>query len=141
MNWLRVLVGGLVAGFVMLVSQIVLHTVVLEEQGTTLIADWAARGLDGSAALEPSIPLTAAIFLLGLLAVWIYAALRSRFGPGPRTALCAGLVVWAASYLYTAVYIHAGVVILPPRMVWLPAAWGFFEVQLATLVGAWLYRE
>ncbi len=141
MNWIRVLVGGVAAGFVMLVSQIVLHTVVLAEQGTALIEDWAARGLDASAALEPSIPLTAGIFMLGGVAVWLYAGLRSRFGPGPRTALCVGLVVWAASYLYTAVYIHAGVVIRPPRMVWLPAAWGFFEVPLATLAGAWLYRE
>ena len=141
MNWARILLGGLAAGFLMLLSQIVLHTVVLVEQGTALVEDWAARGLDASAALEPSIPLTGAIFLLGLVAVWVYAVARARFGPGPRTALYAGLVVWAASYLYTAVYIHAGVVILPPGLVWLPALWGFFEVQLATLMGAWLYRE
>ena len=141
MNWVRILVGGLAAGSVMLLSQIVLHTVVLVEQGTALIEDWAARGLDASAALEPSIPLTGAIFLLGWVAVWLYAAVRGRMGPGPRTALCAGVVVWAASHLYVAVYIHAGVVILPPRLVWLPAVWGFFEVPLATLVGAWIYRE
>ena len=141
MNWARVLTGGLAAGFVMLLSQIVLHTVVLAEQGAALIDDWAARGLDASAALEPSILLTVAIFLLGLVTIWVYAAARPRFGPGPRTAICTAVVVWAASYLYTAVYIQEGVVILPTRLVWLPAVWGFFEVQLATLVGAWLYRE
>jgi hypothetical protein len=140
-NWTRVLVGGVAAGFVMLLSQIVLHAVVLAEEGAALVEDWAARGLDASAALEPSIPLTGAIFLLGLAAVWVYAVSRARFGPGPRAAFGAGLVVWAASYLYTAVYVHAGVVILPPRMVWLPPVWGFFEIQLATFVGALLYRE
>lgn len=141
MNWARVLVGGLAAGLVMLISQIVLHTVVLVDEGKELVADWATRGLDAASALEPSIPLTGAIFLLGLVAVWVYAAIRPRFGPGPRTALFAGLAVWAVSHLFTGVYVYAGIVILPPRMVWLPVAWSLFEVPLATLVGAWLYRE
>ena len=125
----------------MLLSQIVLHTVVLAEQGAALVRDWATRGLDASAVLEPSIPLTAALYLLGFVCIWVYVAARPRFGAGPRTAICVGIVVWSASHLFAAVYIHAGVAILPPRLVWLPAAWTFFEVPLATLVGAWLYRE
>jgi hypothetical protein len=141
MNFTRVLLGGLVAGLVMLLSQIVLHTIVLADQGKKLVADWATRGLDASASLEPSLPLTGAIFLLGLISVWVYAAIRPRFGPGARTAIVAGIVVWAASHLFTGVYVHAGVVIVPSRMVWLPVAWTFIEVQIATLVGAWLYRE
>ena len=141
MNWARVLLGGLAAGFVMLLSQIVLHTVVLLDQGQELVADWEARGLDASAALEPSIPLTGAIFLIGLVAVWVYAAIKPRFGAGVQTALLAGVCVWAVSHLFAGVYVYAGVVILPPRMVWLPVAWTFIEVPLATLVGAWLYRE
>ena len=32
--------------------------------------------------------------------VWLYAAIRPRFGPGPKTAICAGLIVWGLSYLY-----------------------------------------
>jgi hypothetical protein len=140
-NWIRVLVGGLAAGLAMLLSQIVLHTVVLLDEGKELVADWGTRGLDATAALEPSIPLTGAIFLVGLVAVWVYAAIRPRFGPGARTAILAGLAVWAVSHLFTGVYVFAGVVIVPPRMVWLPVAWTFFEVPLATLIGAWLYRE
>ena len=100
-----------------------------------------ARGLDASAALEPSVPLTSAIFMVGLLSVWFYAAIRPRFGPGVRTAAIAAVAVWAGSHLFTGVYVYAGVVIFPPRMVWLPVAWTFFEVQAATLIGAWLYRE
>jgi hypothetical protein len=140
-NWARVLLGGLTAGLVMLLSQIVLHTIVLSDEGNKLVADWAARGLDASAALEPSVPLTAVIFLLGLIAIWVYAAIRPRFGAGARTASFAGLIVWAASHFFTGVYIHAGVVILPPQLVWIPVVWTFFELQLATLIGAWLYRE
>ena len=141
MNWTRIALGGVVAGTVMLFSQIVLHTVVLIDQGTSMVQDWASRGLDASAALEPSIPLTIALYGLGYMSVWVYAAARPRFGPGAKTAICVGVIVWAASHLFTAIYIHAGVVILPPRMVWLPAAWTFIEVPLATAVGGWLYRE
>ncbi len=141
MNWARVVSGGLASGLVMLGSQIALHAGVLGEEARGVVADWATRGLDASAALEPSLPLTAAIFVLGLLSVWVYAAIRPRFGAGPRTAALAAIVVWAGSHLFTGVYVHAGVVILPPRLVWLPVVWTFFEVQLATLVGAWIYRE
>jgi hypothetical protein len=141
MNWMRVVLGGLVAGLVMLASEVVLHSVVLLAQGKALVEDWATRGLDASAALEPSIPLTAAIIMIGLIAVWVYAAIRPRFGAGPRTAFYAGCIVWAASHLFNGVYVHAGIVILPQEMVWLPVGWTFFEVQLATFIGAWLYRE
>jgi hypothetical protein len=33
-------------------------------------------------------------FLVGIFAVWLYAAIRPRYGDGPKTALCAGAVVW-----------------------------------------------
>ena len=140
-QWGRITLCSLLAGTIMLGSQIVLHTIVLSEQGTAMVEDWAERGLDASAVLEPSVPLTVALYLLGFVCIWVYAAARPRFGPGPTTALCAGVVVWAASHLFTAVYIHAGIAILPPRLVWLPAVWTFVEVPLATLAGAWLYRE
>ena len=80
-------------------------------------------------------------FALGVLAVWSYAAMRPRFGPGPQTAVLAGLAVWAMSYLYAGVYVHAGVVILPAKLTWLPVVWSLVEVPVATLAGAWLYKE
>ncbi len=80
-------------------------------------------------------------FALGLLAAWTYAAIRPRFGPGPKTAICAGLAVWAMSYLYAGVYVYAGIVILPAKLAWLPVVWGLVELPLATLAGAWLYKE
>lgn len=141
MNWTRFVLGGFATGTIMLISQIVLHTVVLIEPGTALVRDWATRGLDASAALEPSIPLTLALYGLGFVSLWVYVAMRPRFGPGATTALRVGVVVWAASHLFTAIYVHAGIVILPSRLVWLPAAWTLVEVPLATVVGAWLYRE
>ncbi len=106
-----------------------------------MVDDWAGRGLDASSILEPSVPLTLALYLLGFLSLGVYVVARGSFGPGPRTAVGAGLSVWAASHLFVAVYIQEGIAIVPSRLVWLPAVWTLVEVPLATLAGAWLYRE
>ncbi len=141
MNWKRLSLSAVVAGTMMLLSQIVLHVIVLAKQGTAMVEDWAGRGLDASSILEPSVPLTLALYLLAFVCVWVYVVARRLLGPGPRTALCAGVAVWTVSHLFTAIYIQEGVAILPTRLVWLPAAWTLFEVPLATLAGAWLYRD
>jgi hypothetical protein len=85
--------------------------------------------------------LVAITFALGILAVWTYAAIRPRYGAGPKTAICAGLAVWAMSYFYCGVVVYAGWVIFPPKLVWLPVAWSLVELPVATLAGAWLYKE
>jgi hypothetical protein len=37
--------------------------------------------------------------------------------------------------------VYAGWVIFPPKLVWLPVAWSLVEMPVATLAGAWLYKE
>jgi len=137
----RVIGAGLLAGLIMNVSQFVLHAVVLAGDGAKLMEDWKKLGLN----IEPDpmllLWLVAVTFGLGVMALWTYAAIRPRFGPGPRTAVVAGLAVWALSYFYAGVYVYAGMVILPMKLTWLPVAWSLVEVPVATLVGAWLYKE
>ncbi len=140
-NWGRVIGGGLLAGLVMNISQFVLHAVVLRADGEQLMAEWNKLGLKIE---EDPILLTilmAVTFLLGILAVWTYAGIRPRFGAGPKTALCAGLAVWAMSYFYAGVYVHAGIVVVPMKLVWCPVLWSLIEVPIATMAGAWLYKE
>jgi len=140
-NMGRVIIGGLVAGLVMNVSEAVLHAGVLAADGAKLLEDWKRLGLELD--IRPSLLfwLIGITFVLGILAVWTYAAIRPRFGAGPKTALCAGLAVWAMSYLYAGVYVDAGIVVMPPKLTWLPVAWGLVEIPVATLLGAWVYRE
>ncbi len=137
----RVILGGLVAGLVMNASEAFLHAGVLAADGAKLVEDWKRLGLEMD--IKPSLILwlIGITFVLGILAVWTYAAIRPRFGPGPKTALCAGLAVWAMSYLYAGVYIDAGIVVWPAKLTWLPVVWGLVEVPVATLLGAWVYRE
>src|ERR1039458_5006683 len=35
----------------------------------------------------------------GIALIWIYAAIRPRFGAGAKTAVCAGLAVWVVGVL------------------------------------------
>ncbi|MGH9818299.1 MAG: hypothetical protein ACRD5F_11975 [Candidatus Acidiferrales bacterium] len=142
-NWGRVILGGLVAGLIMNVSEFVLHAIVLGEEGRQLIQEWNRLGLYASAEADPAMLtwLIALTFVLGVLAVWTYAAIRPRYGAGPKTALCAGMAVWAMSYFYAGVYVYAGIGVVPQRLVWIPVIWGLVEMPIATLAGAWLYRE
>jgi len=79
-------------------------------------------------------------FGLGVVLVWLYAAIRPRLGPGVHTAICAGLTIWGLAYLYpnlTAFIIH----LFPRRMLVIQTAWGLVELIVASVAGAWLYRE
>jgi hypothetical protein len=77
---------------------------------------------------------------LGLIGVFLYAAIRPRYGPGPRTALIAALVLWLAAFVPMLVHLAQGGILTGSRMlVVLP--WSAGEVCLACLAGAWVYRE
>jgi hypothetical protein len=89
---------GPVAGLIINTSQTILNVPVL---GTRMQAELAARNLPdvGGAAIGI---LVAMCFGLGLLMVWLYTAVRPRLGPGPKTAVCVGLLVWTLIYLWGA---------------------------------------
>jgi hypothetical protein len=79
-------------------------------------------------------------FLLGIAIVWLYAAMRPRFGPGPKTAAITGVAVWFLAYLYGGIGLMVmGFVSSHTAMISLP--WGFVEVMIAAQVGAYLYKE
>jgi hypothetical protein len=79
-------------------------------------------------------------FLFGIAMVYLYALIRPRVGPGPRAAIIAGLVIWLFAGLF-----HMGgeapMGIFPTRFYVLWTLWWLFEIPIATLAGAWLYRE
>jgi hypothetical protein len=137
-NWGRVLLGGLAAGLVINAGEMVLNLVVFADQMQLMQQEMG---------LEPPSAIWMVIYILlgfagGAIATCLYAAMRPRFGPGPRTALIAGGTVWFlawfwpmvsmapffASYFALSAYVMATV-------------YTFIEVQVAALVGGWLYQE
>jgi hypothetical protein len=80
------------------------------------------------------------VFVLGIAIVWLYAAIRPRFGPGPKTAALTGLIVWFLIWLWS----FGGAAMwgfFPGDLVLIIVFWGLVEVVLAALAGGWLYRE
>ncbi len=78
--------------------------------------------------------------LMGLGLVWLYAAVRPRFGPGPKTAAGVGAFLWLFS-LGFAMAATAPYKLHPPEFMAQFLAWGFVEVQVVAYVGCRLYRE
>lgn len=79
-------------------------------------------------------------FGFGLLSVFVYSAIRPRFGPGPRTALIAGVIMWLSAQV-PLVTIMAELGALTVMQALTGVLWGLGEAVAATLVGARLYRE
>jgi hypothetical protein len=139
MNVARILAGGAIAGLIMNVGEAALHAGVLGNDAEQLYKTLNVPPPSPAANLPV---LIGATFLTGFVAIWLYAAIRPRFGPGPRTAMIAGLTVWILSHVWSGVYLGNGYAgIIPDRLAWLPVIWGFFEATLATLAGAALYKE
>ena len=129
--------GGLLAGLVINIVEFITNGVILRE----------AWGRAMQALGKPAELSTGAIvmfniwgFLLGIAAVWLYAAIRTRYGPGPSTAIRAGLVTWAiAVFLPNLGNYPLG--LFPTGLLLISTVVALVEIVVATLLGAWLYKE
>ena len=132
----RVIVGGLVAGVIMNISEAVLNLVVL---GTATSEALKAHNLPDFTGSEIAI-FMALTLVVGIVLVWLYAAMRPRFGPGPKTAVMAALVVW---FLFDACpsLIFGIMGLFSMTLTLVPIGWSFFETIIAAYVGAMLYSE
>jgi len=79
-------------------------------------------------------------FLMGISMIWLYAAIRPRFGAGPKTAVIAGLLMWFVGYLLSMVP-PIVMDLFPANLMMGSIALGLVEVLVAAQAGAWLYKE
>jgi hypothetical protein len=133
-NWPRVVVCGVISGIV--------WTVLTSLMTAYLSKDFVAA-VPGGRLLKPPGGLVAFLFVvnlvMGIWAMWLYAAIRPRYGPGPKTALITGCSWWAISSCIDATWGSLGFVapsaVLPASAESLPA------LIIAALAGARFYRE
>ena len=107
-NTQKVLLGGLAAGVVLNAIDFVTNTYIL---GARMQAETEAfkPGLSAMMMTGKSIAwYVISDFIVGILLVWTYAAMRPRFGAGGGTAIRAGLLFWVLGCLLTAGYMHMG---------------------------------
>ena len=137
-NWVRVLLGGLVAAVILFLTDGFFHERVVS-------ADWKAlyAGLGSVEPQENAVSLVYfALFELGrgFLSIYLYALMRSCCGPGPKTAALAGLVAWIAfSVTGPAQFIPLG---FYSHALWIKV--GAFQLVtsiIAAIAGAALYKE
>ena len=132
----RVILGGIVAGIIVNAFEFVLNGMLLDKQWTDLMASIN----------RPALGVTEIVyfnvfgFAMGLVAVWTYAAIRPRFGEGPKTAVYAALLTWVTGYVLVDVT-PTIMGIFPMSMTMMLIGVGLVEIVVATLAGAWLYKE
>ena len=132
----RVLLGGLTAGLVLCVGEFILSKPLL---GGMWSAVTEAHNLPpvGLGRIPVFVLLN---LVLGIVLIDLYAAIRPRYGAGPKTALRAGLILWFLVWFY-GYTVGAVMGVWPTQMAVIAAAWGLFEVPLAALAGASVYKE
>lgn len=132
----KVLIGGLLCGLVINISETILNLAVVSGDMTEALK---ARNLPdiGGGAIGGFV---AFAFLLGIGIVWLYAAIRPRFGAGVKTAIIAALVAWLFAYAYPSF----GMMFMgffPMGLTIFTLVWGLVEVILGAIAGAWVYSE
>ncbi len=138
MNLGRIAVGGLAAGVVMFFGDYLVHSVLLKGFWSEAMAMIGRKAGESDMSGMPYF--VAYDLCKGIGAAWLYAAIRPRFGAGIKTALLAGLAVWALT-----VPIPLGGII---PMQWfgrrMALAWALYEIVptlVAAVAAGFLYKE
>jgi hypothetical protein len=135
-NFGRAILGGLVAGVVLNIGEWVLNGVILAKQMTEYTTEHKFPQMTGSA-IGVAMAMT---FVLGVVMIVGYAAIRSRLGAGPKTAIIAALFAWFGAVVYPNV-IGAAFGFIPTNVLLLLLGWEIVEYIIAAIAGAWLYKE
>lgn len=138
-NWGRVVLCGLLTGGVFMAVTAPIFLLALRE--TEYVQALQAARTAAHPRFEPILVAAPLNLAGGIWIMWIYAAIRPRYGPGPKTATVTALAGWLA--VATIELELKSLLLLPislgglavPLAVTLPA------LVVAALVGAWQYQE
>lgn len=136
-NMSRVILGGLVAGVIINIVEWVMNGVILQPQWTEAAK---ALGRSGEISAKQIAAFNVWGFTAGLMTIWLYAAIRPRYGAGPKTAMCAGSAVWMLAFAMSnamMVFLH----LFPLGLMLTATAVELVEVLIASVAGAYFYKE
>lgn len=141
MNRKKVLLGGLAAGVVLNIIDYLSNAVILADR---MRADSNAfkPGLGDQLAAMSGGQIAGYVFfdfIVGILLVWTYAAIRPRFGAGARTAIYVALLFFVFGMILTYGYKEAGM--MSPSLWYTYSGIWFVNLLLASLLGGRVYSE
>ena len=135
-NWGRVLLGSLVWFGVLHLEGAIVWPLILRAEW---IAAWEAPGRPFSEGAALGVFILVSV-PAAVVAIWLYAAIRPRYGPGPMTAIRAGFALWLIGIVLPTL-VGVRLLQLPTRFLIAEAGVTLVAVVAATLVGAWRYKE
>jgi hypothetical protein len=135
----KVVVGGLAAGFVMNVIDFVSNMFIVGTRMQTELE--AVNPMLWTNMNDPGkIPVFVVIdFVLGIALVWLYAAMRPRFGAGAGTAMKAGFYVWFVASLMWYFFVLMGITSYTTFAI--GGAVALVNMLASAYVGGMLYKE
>ena len=138
-NISKVLAGGLAAGLVANIIGFVGFGMVLgprfEAEAIAVAPQLQGRGMTGGAIAINVI----ATFVVGILLVWLYAAMRPRFGPGMKTAVLAALAVWICGFVFHLDWLNVG--LMTPATYLMASVMAAVQLVPSAAVGGMIYQE
>src|SRR5262245_52527204 len=137
-NTAKVVVGGLVAGLIANIFDFVGNTYLFAEE---MGANARMRNLDPVQLASTRVMVSWIVFdfFYGLLIVFTYAAIRPRFGPGPKTAVIAAMIPYLAITVTIFCFANMGMFTMP--LFWKNAIFSLVVAIAAGLAGGALYTE
>lgn len=136
-NLSRVVWGGIVAGIVANLLAFVVDGAVLGQLWRDAMK---ALGRDDFTPAQ-IVQFNILGILNGVLIVWLYAAIRPRYGAGPATAVRAAVAVWIAGSLLANLAFMGVTGLYPAKLMTITTAGALLEYIAGALAGAALYKE
>ena len=131
-----IVIGGLVAGAVLSVIDIAMYGAILKAP----MAD-AMKVLPKPRIVEWQVPWYISVDVVaGIALVWLYAALRSRFGAGLATAAKAGVAGWFFASLWTTL-VQWPMNLMPLNLTVILVGVALVQWPLAAVLGAKFYTD
>jgi len=137
-NTSKVIVGGIIGGIVANVIDFISSTYILGGMQTA-----AMTKLNPALAVKPLGTQIAGFLILDFVwiiaTVWVYAAIRPRFGPGPKTAAYAGIASWVIGSTVAGFFCVLG--LFGSDLFVAASVVALINAIVSTMVGARFYTE
>jgi hypothetical protein len=131
----KAVVGGLVAGVVANILDYLFQGILLKPDFEMMRQ---RLNLDPAAANNP-VPWIVVDFVLGFLLIVTYIGFRTRWGPGPKTAIYASIVVFASIASVMGALASIGVFTTDTYLK--SSALSLITITCAALAAAYVYKE